>query len=475
MLDTTLRVISTQRRLQDLQERCLGAVITPQDSRYDVARRAWNLTVDQRPAVIVQAQSIDDVSAAVRFAREAGLGISVQSTGHGVSRPADNAVLIITAAMTGVKVDAASQTAWVEAGAKWGQVLAKAQEVGLAPLLGSSPDVGVVGYTLGGGMGWLARKYGLALDSVLYFEVVTANGERLRVSDADHSDLFWALRGGGGSFAVIVGMSIRLYPVTMVYGGNLIYPAERAHEVFALYREWITTAPDELTSAIVIMNLPPIPQVPEPLRGKSVVFVRGCYAGPLAEGEALFNVWRERLAPPLADMAGPLPFSEVASISNDPRDPQPGTGTGAWLRGLDDEAVDTLIRHGVNRGGSSPLTVTELRHAGGAMARVDAHANAYSNRDAALLLNLIATTPTPESVQAARQFTEAFKADLAPVLTGSVYMNFLGGAEAWDRTRDAYLPESYQRLMAIKATYDPENLFRFGFNIPALMEAPSHH
>jgi FAD/FMN-containing dehydrogenase len=278
-MDASVKVFPTEwveNEVDQLQALIQGNVITPSNPQYNQARQAWNLSVDQRPAVIVVAQSAEDVSQAVRFARRQGLGIAVQSGGHGVVRPADEALLIVTNQLRQLRVDAETQRAWIGTGLKWGMVLAKAQEFGLAPLLGSSPDVGVVGYTLGGGMGWLARKYGLSADSVIAIELVTAEGEILQVSQEHNRDLFWGLRGGGGSFGVVTGMEIQLYPVRTVYGGNLIYPAELAREVIARYRDWIANVPDELTSSFAIMNFPLIPAVPEFLRGKSVVMVRGC-------------------------------------------------------------------------------------------------------------------------------------------------------------------------------------------------------
>ena len=306
-----------------LRNQVQGAVITPDDPRYDELRLAWNRSVVQYPAVIVQAECAADVAEAVRFAQQAGLGVAVQATGHGNVRPANGALLILTAGLNGVQVDDVARTAWVEAGVKWGAVLEKAQAVGLAPLLGSSPDVGAIGYTLGGGMGWLARKYGLSADHVLRFEVVTADGQLRYASASENSDLFWGLRGGGGSLGIVTGMEIELFPVTTVYGGNLFYPFEMAREVFVHYREWVATAPEELTSSIVIMNFPPIPAIPEPLRGQTFVMVRGCYSGPVAEGERLLEHWRTWRTPFIDDFKT-MPFSAVATISNDPVDPMPG-------------------------------------------------------------------------------------------------------------------------------------------------------
>lgn len=454
----------TDSRWDQLLSRIQGTVITPDDPQYDEARRAWNLTVNQHPALIVVAASAADVVEATQFAMRENLTISVQSTGHGIVHPANDSLLIITSKMKKIQVDADSQTAWIEAGAKWGEVLEKTQAVGLAPLLGSSPDVGVVGYTLGGGFGWLGRKYGLATDSVRFFELVTGNGRLLRASAEENSELFWGLRGGGGSLGIITGMEIKLYPVSTVYGGNLIYPIQAAKEVYSRYRDWIASAPDELTSSIVLMNFPPMPLVPEILRGQSFVIVRGCYCGPVEQGEALVQPWRDWRTPFIDDFKV-MPFSQVATISNDPVDPIPALSTGAWLRELSDEAIDVLIRYGFPGNGPSPLIFAEVRHVGGAVARVNSQANAYGNRDAALLLQMVGVTPTPEAYGHLVRYTNQIKEQLQPYLTGGVYMNFLEGEESQQRVKDGYSPETYQRLTALKTAYDPNNRLRSGFNI----------
>jgi FAD/FMN-containing dehydrogenase len=467
-MDASVQVFPSdlvQSQVVELRSRLAGQVITPSDPQYDQARQAWNLSVDQRPAVILVAQSAEDISLAVRFARRQGLGIAIQSGGHGVVLPANDALLIVTNQLRRLRVDAQNQTAWIGAGLKWGMVLEKTQEFGLAPLLGSSPDVGVVGYTLGGGMGWLARKYGLSADSVIAIELVTAEGEIIQASQEHNRDLFWGLRGGGGSFGVVTGMEIRLYPVTTVYGGNLVYPAELAKEVITRYRDWIASAPNELTSSFAIMNFPPIPAVPEFLRGKSVVMVRGLYCGPIEQGEALLQSWRDWKTPLLDDFKA-MPFSQVATISNDPEDPSPGLSSGAWLSELSDEAIEIIVRYAVSVNGSSPLVSTEVRHAGGKIAEVDPQFNAFGNRDAKLSLQVVGMTPTAEIHSRVRRYVVDMKQALRPYLTGGVYINFLEGEEARQRTSDAYLPETYRKLQALKAKYDPDNVFHFGFDIP---------
>ncbi len=451
-------------RWAELQSSIRGRVITSDDPAYDEARRAWDLTVQQWPAAIVVAKGSTDIAEAMRFARRKGLAVAVQSTGHGVVRAANDALLILTSEMNQIRVDPVSHTTWVGAGAKWGMVLEKTQPFGLAPLLGSSPDVGVVGYTLGGGLGWLGRKYGLAADSVRFFEVVTADGRLLRVSETENPDLFWGLRGGGGCLGMVTAMELQLYPVTTVYGGNLLYPVELARDVFTRYRDWIVSLPDEMTSSVLLMNFPPVPEVPEFLRGQSFAMVRGCYCGPVEQGEALLKSWRTWRVPSVDDFRV-MPFASVATISNDPVDPVPGWTTGAWLRDLSDEAIDILIGYGSGSNGPSPFVVTEVRHAGGAVGRVESGSSAYGNRDASLLLQLIGMAPTPETYRHLQQVAGELKQGLQPYLTGGVYLNFLSGEESRQRVQDGYSPEAFQRLAGLKAKYDPENRLVSGFNI----------
>ncbi|MDX2140953.1 MAG: FAD-binding oxidoreductase [Chloroflexota bacterium] len=444
-------------RVEALREQVTGDVFQPGDAGYDAARAAWNLSVNQYPAVVVVAHNADDIAAAVRFASAADLSIAMQATGHGVARKADGAVLIVTACMTDVEVDPWSQTAWVSAGVKWGKVLEAAQAVGLAPLLGSSPGVGAVGYTLGGGMGWLARKHGLSIDSVLRFEVVTAEGEMLTASADENSELFWAMRGGTGAFAIVTRMQIKLYPVTTIYGGALVYPAENARAVMQFFRDWSQYLPEEWTVSVALMNLPPLPELPPFLSGKSVVMVHGCYSGAdLRLGQMMLQAWIDWQAP-IANMFGEMPFNQVGMISNDPQDPMPGLSSGAWLADMSDETIDTLLKFTLPTGGPPALVKTEVRLAGGAMARVPADANAYSNRDAQWILQVVGVTPTPDIAQGVALHIRALKSALAGHLTGGVYLNFLEGEEKHGATQQAFAVDKQARLAAVKAQYDPNN------------------
>ncbi|MBN2472844.1 MAG: FAD-binding oxidoreductase [Anaerolineae bacterium] len=450
--------------LMTLQSRLSGTVLTPDDPGYDAARMNWNVAIDQHPALIVMAKTASDVAQAVRFAVAANLQIAVKATGHGAVLPADNCLLVVTANMQGVSVDAQQRTATIQAGVQWGAVLEAAQRAGLAPLLGSSPTVGAIGYTLGGGLGWLARKHGLAVDSVRTFQIVTPAGDLVEASASSNADLYWALRGGGGNFGVVVEMTIRLYPVTTVYAGNLYYPVSLAREVYARYREWVASAPNELTSAVVIMNYPPLPQLPEFLRGQTFIQVRGCYAGAVEDGEALLAYWRDWHEPVIDDFKA-MPFSESARISSDPVDPMPSCHTGAWLHSITDEAIEALVEMVPAQGGPGPIIFAEIRHSGGAIAEGESGNTAFSLRDAAFILECIGIAPTPEAKQGFTRLTDALKARMASALTGGIYLNFASAEDARQRAQDAFSPEALARLRLVKAAYDPADRFDHSFNL----------
>jgi hypothetical protein len=449
----------------DLARRTDGAVLVPGDDSFDVVRRSWNLTFEHRPAVIAVPSSASDVVEAIRFARHAGLHVTVHNTGHGVARAADGGLLLVTDELDDVLVDPQARRAWVGGGSFWEPVLEQAQVHGLAPLLGSSPFVGAVGYTLGGGMGWLAREHGLATDSVHRFDVVTSDGELRRASAAENPELFWGLKGAGaGSLGVVTGMEIELYPVTTVYAGNLFYPATAAAEVLDRWQQWVRTAPDELTSSVALMNFPPLDQVPAPLRGKSFAIVRGCYDGAEQDGAALMRPWREWQTP-VIDAFGPMPFTEVASISADPVEPLPARATTAWLRTLTREAIDTVVAGALPAAGPPLVLSTELRHAGGAISRVDPASAAIGNREAPFCLVMIGLAPTPESISALEVHTRGVLAGLAPVRTGGQYLNFLEGAEKRNAVVAALGLDGARRAARLKAAVDPDDLFDAGLHL----------
>ncbi|MPZ23719.1 MAG: FAD-binding protein, partial [Dehalococcoidia bacterium] len=317
--------------------------------------------------MIVGAASAEDVVAAVRYAAANGLPIGVQATGHGIVNTFEGGVLVTTSRLSEVSCDPRSGRARVGAGVRWGEVIRAAAEHGLAPLSGSSPTVGVVGYTLGGGFGLLGRKYGYAADHVHRIEVVTADGELRTASADENSDLFWALRGGKGNFGIVTAIEFTLFPLPEFYGGALTYPGARAAELLPAYRDWAASVPEEMTSSIAIMRLPPIPDIPEPLRGQFITWIRISYAGDAEKGAALVEPLR-RLSPAILDTVHAMPYTESWSIHMDPVDPLPAHDGALALSELSDGAIDAFLER-VGPGAECSLLMAELRQMGGALAR----------------------------------------------------------------------------------------------------------
>ena len=452
--------------LESLRAGLRGTAYAAGEEGYDEASRAWNLNAHQEPAVVVMAEGAVDVMAAVRFARELGVGVGVMATGHGVGAPCDGGVLINTSRMRGVRVDPVARTARVEAGALWTDVIPEAQAHGLAGLVGSSSHVGVVGYTMGGGFGWLGRRYGLNAASVTEADVVTADGELLRVSADEHPELFWGLGGGGGNFGVVTSLEFRLYPITAVYGGNVFYPLEKAREVLDLYARWSADLPDEMTTAVTFLNVPPLPDIPEPLRGGSFVVVRGCFSGENPEdGEEMFRPVREGLGDPVMDTFGVMPVAAMDAISMDPVDPMGSVQRSEMLRDLSPGAVEALLEV-AGPGSGSPLIMLEIRQLGGALARTPDRLSPMGGGEAGYIMNGVGVTFTPEMAEGAKgriaRVTEATREHQ----TGETFVNFMDlDAAGEERVKAAYPPEDWERLVALKNRHDPDNLFRFNRNI----------
>src|SRR5215470_7139904 len=323
--------IAAGRGLEALRAAIAGEVFVPGEAGYDQARQAWNLAVDERPAVVVEAGSAADVTRAVRFARAQGMRIAPQGTGHGAPplEPLDGAMLLRTSRMRSVRIDPVSRTARAEAGAQWQDVTVPAGEYGLAALAGSSPNVGVTGYTLGGGIGWLARRYGLAANSVTAAEVVIPDGHLVRADAGREPDLYWAVRGGGGSVGVVTALQMRLYPVRDLYAGALFFPIQRSAEVLHAWRAWTGTVPDEVTSLGRILRFPQLPEVPEPMRGRAFALVEAAYLGDEGTGAQLTEPLRQ-LGPEL-DTFATIRAPALQQLHMDPDQPVPGQGDGAFL------------------------------------------------------------------------------------------------------------------------------------------------
>lgn len=447
--------------VDELRRRTTGTVLAPGDDRFEEAALAWNRAARHAPAIVVEAADVNDVALAVGYAAHAGIGLGVQTTGHGMVRAADGGVLLVTRGLDDVRVDPTARTAWVGGGCTWGPVLEQAQAHGLAPLLGSAPHVGAVGYVLGGGVGWLARKHGTGADSARAFEVVTPDGRLVRASATEHPELFAALRGGGGGLGIVVGMEIELYPVTTVYGGNLLYGPEQAEEVGAAWAEWIAEAPDELTSEIVFMNFPPLPEVPEPVRGRSFTIVRGCWAGDLDEGRGVVDALRARVAP-LVDMWDVMPFAAVAQISNDPVDPMPALSGGGWLERVDPEVVRTFASATFPAGGPPVLAFSEIRHVGGATARGDRATSVFGNRDHDLLWHALGVPADEASAATIAGALSTLEADLGDALSDRRYLNFVDGETRRASLSAAVDTEAHESIRRLKDELDPSSVLRFG-------------
>jgi FAD/FMN-containing dehydrogenase len=457
--------------VQELRARLDGEIVTPSDANWDEARQAWNLAVDQRPAAVVYAESADDVVATVSFARGRGLRIAPQGTGHNASPlgPLGDTVLLKTSRMSRVEIDAENQRARVEAGVLSLEVVEAAAEHGLAMLSGSSPDVGVVGYTLGGGLSWLGRKYGIAANSVTAVELVTADG-RLVCADAENEpDLFWAVRGGGGSFGIVTALEFRLYPITEVYAGWLFFPIERAEEVLYTWRWTLDSMPDEMTLVARFLRLPPIPDIPEPLRGRSFVVVEGIYLGDEAEGAELIRPLRE-LGPEMNTFAT-IPMPALSHFHMDPEHPVPGAGGGMMLSDLPTEAIDRLIEAAGAESESSLVSV-ELRHLEGAIAEVKPEHGALAAFDAPFVLFAVGVAATEQMKATAEAHVEVVRKALAPWDAGRAYLNF---AERTTTGQRLFGAATYARLRRVKAAYDPQDLIRSNHPIPPArpVERPS--
>jgi FAD/FMN-containing dehydrogenase len=442
--------------IQHLEQKVKGHVLTPEDAEYEQVRRGWNLNIDQHPAAILIPANTQDVAAGVNFARKAGLPVAAQNTGHGTHRPADGALLIVTSSLNAFEIDPETRTVRAGAGVIWEPILNAAHENGLAPLIGTSPHVGIVGYTLGGGVGWLARKYGLARDSVRAIELVTADGEIRYASPTENPDLFWAMRSSRASFGIVTALTLDLYPVASVYGGTLTYSGDLAVEALRFFRDWSQTVPDELTSKFTIFKYPSFPLVPEHLRGKVEILVRAAYAGSAEDGARWMQPWLDWHAP-LSNTFVQMPFKDIGAINADSVAPAAVYPSSEMFDALPDEAIEILVRGATDL--ASPIALTELRHAGGAMKRQ----NMDGLRDGEYYLVMGGPTPSAEMRENIQSAIRRVSGELRPYLTGGTYLNFMLGDEAGRRTQDAFTPEAYTKLAALKAEYDPDDLFRFGY------------
>jgi FAD binding domain-containing protein len=434
-----------------------GRVATPADADWDEARQAWNLAVDQRPVAVAFVEGADDVSAVLGFAAGQGLKVSAQGTGHGAAAVGslDDAILIRTHRMKGVEIDAERKIARIEAGVVAEEVAAAAQQHGMSSLPGSSPNVGTIGYTLGGGMGWLGRRHGFACNRVRAIELVTADGEQRRVDSGKEPDLFWALRGGGGGYAIVTALEVDLVPISEVYAGALIFPADLGVEAVQAYRDWAQALPDEVSSIGRFLRPPPMPDVPEPLRDRALWTVTAACIGSRADGERHVAPLRD-LGEPIMDTFDQIPAAGLSRINMDPEPPVPAVGHHRLLRELPDEAIDAFVGAAGPEAGS-PLLLAELSHAGGALGRPAEGGGALSKLDAEFVMLAIGVAMTPELGEALPGALDRLHDALEPWAAEGGYYNF---AERPCDVDALLPPETCERLAGVKRRWDPDGLIR---------------
>ncbi|MCA0294452.1 MAG: FAD-dependent oxidoreductase [Actinobacteria bacterium] len=455
--------MSIHDAIQVLARDLEGNLTGPGDPGWDEARQAWNLAVDQQPVAVVTAASVRDVQTVLRVGGAAGLRVAAQSTGHNASPMGDltGTILLRLSELRGVRIDPSRRVALVEGGAQWADVTSAAAEHGLAALAGSSGDVGVAGYTLGGGVSWLARSHGLALNHVRAFEVVTADAEVRGVEAEHHPDLFWALRGGGGSFAVVTAIEFALFPIREVYAGALFFPLERAREVMNAWARWTGTVPDEVTSLGRLIRFPEIPELPPELSGKAFSVVEvATTLDPIAADDLLAPL---RALGPADDTMAMIPVEQLDQLNMDPPAPVPIHADG-WLQAeLDAGAIEAVLSV-AGPGVDSPLLTVDLRHLGGALTPGGGD-GAIDGLPGAFLGFAIGVTPVPPAVPPVRAAVSALLEAVSPWRPEGMYLNF---AEQPSDVSSFFDAATWARLREVKAAYDPHDLIRSNHPVPPL-------
>jgi FAD/FMN-containing dehydrogenase len=453
-----------QETVAALRARIRGAVLTDGEEGYDAARRVWNAMIDRRPGLIVQCADAADVKVAVDFARGANAVLAVRGGGHNIAGSAvcDGGVMIDLSLMKSVRIDAAARLAKVEPGVTLGELDQAAQAFGLVTPTGINSTTGISGLTLGGGFGWISRKFGLTVDNLIAADVVTADGRLTRASENENSDLFWALRGGGGNFGIVTSFEFRLHSLgPEVLSGLVVHPLSQARDLIRQYREIIAKAPDELTCWFVMRAAPPLPFLPEETHGAGIIVFAACYAGPMDAAEQAMKPLRA-MGAPIADVIGPHPFAGWQTAL----DPLLTPGARNYWKShsftaLDDGLIDALVAYANKL--PSPETELVFAQVGGAINRVPADATAYPHRNVQFMVNVHTRWRDPAEDATCTAWARSVFDACAPFATGGAYVNFIPENES-DGVGRAYLGNE-ARLSAIKAKYDPTNLFRVNQNI----------
>ena len=460
----TLTPTLGEATLQELREAIHGSVLCPGEDGYAEAARVWNGAYDEtRPAVIVRCSGTADVIAAVGFARSNELSIAVRGGGHSVAgfSTCDGGLVIDLSAMRDVHVDPAAGRAFIGGGAIWADVDHETQAHALATTGGLVSTTGVAGFTLGGGIGWLMRKHGLACDNLIGADVVTADGRLVHASEQENSDLLWGLRGGGGNFGIVTRFELAVHPVgPVVYAGLIFFSAEHDVQLMRLFRDWAPGVPDDITAALNLTTAPPLPVVPESWHGKKVIALIAVSAGPPEEAEAQVRAFREA-AEPVADLLGPMPYGAMQTLI----DPLWQKGIHAYFKAtnlarLDDGLIDELHRLHVSAAG--PQCEVHIHQMGGAVARVGEGDTAFAERSMPFVLNAVTGWHDADATDAHTEWAREVVGAADEASTGRAYVNFLGDK---DEARSSYGAETYARLEALKRKYDPTNVFRLNQNI----------
>jgi len=458
-----LNSIENELAIKNLQTLLHGQLIIPGTEAYESARGVWNGLIDPYPALIVRCSDADDVIAAVAFACARGMTVAVRSGGHGLAAYGSNdgGVMIDLSHMKAIAIDPERRIARLEPGLVWGEVTEATQRYGLALTSGDTASVGVGGLMLGGGIGWMVRKYGLALDHLRSVELVTADGQLLRASADENADLFWGLRGGGGNFGVATAFEVDLHPAGMILGGAVFYDAAEAEHILRAYAPYAEAAPDELTTMALLMAAPPAPFIPKAQQGTPVIAIAVCYTGDLAQGEQVVAPLR-RLGTPVADVIAPMPYAGMFALT------QEATARGLhhtvrsmFFKRLNGDIIHTIVEQAAPS--ISPETLVQIRVLGGAMSRVPTGATAFAHRDKEAMIMLTSFGSDEVGDERRQASTEQIWQALRPYADG-VYVNLLAD-EGAERVHEAYPPATYARLASLKRRYDPTNLFHLNQNI----------
>ena len=451
--------------IAELEAGVRGPVVRPGDADYDAVRAIWNGYHDRRPALIVRCLGTADVVRSLELARSEGLEISVRGGGHSIPgfSSNDGGLMIDLSLMRGVHVDPASVRAIAQAGATWGDYDAETQVYGMATTGGLISTTGIAGFTLGGGIGWLMRKHGLSCDSLVAADVVTADGRLVRASDDEDAELLWALRGGGGNFGVVTSFEFDLHPVgPTIYGGPMFFDGARGGEILRRYREWTADAPDELTTMVNLTTAPPAPFLPAEWHGRKIAVVIGAWCGPLDQGEGAMAAMRE-LGDPIADLCGPIPYRALQSLLDAlyPKGIVSYFKSG-FLPELSDGVIDLFCER--FEAMTSPQQEIHVQHMGGAISRVGQDFSPFPDRTSPYIINLLSSAPSRDGFDEQMVWAKDTYAQAEPYSSGRTYVNFMGQGD--DRIRQAYAPETFARLQAVKRRLDPDNTFRLNQNIP---------